>query len=86
MIRKHHNHKLQTNPRHRKKESHHNHETLRRQRKQSNQLSLPHKDYCKLELSYSNVQQNKDQLHTPTMGVIINTNSTTKGPPPQSGQ
>ena len=47
MIRKYHNHKLQTNPWHRKEEPHNNHETPGRQTKQSNQLSLPHQDECK---------------------------------------
>ena len=40
MIRKYHNHKLQTNPWHREEEPHNNHETPGRQIKQSNQLSL----------------------------------------------
>ena len=44
MIRKYHNHKLQTNPRHREGEPHNNHMTPGRQNKQSNQLSLPHQD------------------------------------------
>ena len=47
MIRKYHNHKLQINPWHREEEPHNNHETPRRQTKQSNQLSLPHQDDCK---------------------------------------
>ena len=42
MIRKYHNHKLQTNPWHREEEPHNNHETPGRQTKQSNQPSLPH--------------------------------------------
>ena len=41
MIRKYHNHKLQTN---REEEPHNNHETPGRQTKQSNQLSLPYQD------------------------------------------
>ena len=47
MIRKYHNHKLQTNPWHREEEPHNNQETPGRQTKQSNQLSLPHQDDCK---------------------------------------
>ena len=39
--------KLQTNPWHREEEPHNNHETPGRQTKQSNQLSLPHRDDCK---------------------------------------
>ena len=40
MIRKYHNHKLQTNPWYHGEEPHNNHETPGRQTKQSNQLSL----------------------------------------------
>ena len=46
MIRKYHNHKLQTNPWDREEEPHNNHETQGRQAKQSNQLSLPFQDDC----------------------------------------
>ena len=46
MIRKYHNHKLQTTPWHREEEPPNNHETPGRQIKQSNQLSLPHQDDC----------------------------------------
>ena len=42
-------HKLQTNSWHREEEPHNNHETSARQTKQSNQLSLPNQDDCKLE-------------------------------------
>ena len=41
---------LQTNPLHREKEPHNNHETPGRQTKQSNQLSLPHQDDCKTKM------------------------------------
>ena len=41
MIRKYHNHKLQTTPWHREEEHLNHHETPGRQIKQSNQLSLP---------------------------------------------
>ena len=44
MIRKYHNHKLQTTPWHREEEPLHHHETPGRQIKQSNQLSLAHQD------------------------------------------
>ena len=47
MIRKYHNHKLQTNPWHREKEPHNNHETPGRQTNQSNQFSLPYQADCK---------------------------------------
>ena len=46
MIRKYHNHKLQTTPWHREEEPLIHHETPGRQIKQSNQLSLPHQDDC----------------------------------------
>ena len=46
MIRKYHNHKLQTTQRHREEEPLNHHETPGRQIKQSNQLSLPHQDDC----------------------------------------
>ena len=42
MVRKFHNHKLQTNPWHCEEEPHSNHEALGKQTKQSNQISLPH--------------------------------------------
>ena len=45
MIRKYHNHKLQTTPWHREEEPLNHHETPGRQIKQSNQLSLPHQDF-----------------------------------------
>ena len=44
MIRKYHNHKLQTTPWHRQEEPLNHHKTPGRQIKQSNQLSLPHQD------------------------------------------
>ena len=47
MVRKHHNYKLQANPWNREEERPNNHERLRRQTKQNNQLSLPHQDDCK---------------------------------------
>ena len=40
MIKKYHNHKLQTNPWQREEEPHNNHETPGRQTKQSNQVVL----------------------------------------------
>ena len=49
MIRKYHNHKLQTTLWHREEESLNHHETPGRQIKQSNQLSLPIKMIAILE-------------------------------------
>ena len=46
MIRKYHNQKPQTTPRHRKEELLNHHKTPGRQIKQSNQLSLPRQDDC----------------------------------------
>ena len=48
MIRKYHNHKLQTTPWHREEELLNRHKTPGRQIKQSNQLSLPHQVFCML--------------------------------------
>ena len=39
-----------------------------------------------LEWTQSNVQQNIEQLQTPTMGVTINKKSTTTEPPPLNEQ
>ena len=85
MIRKYHNHKLQTNPWQREEQTHNNHETPGRQTKQSNQLSLslfPIKMIAILEWTSNNVQQNIEQLQTHTMGLTINDKSTTTESPP----
>ena len=50
MIRKYHNHKLQTRPWHRDEEPHSNHETLGRKTKQNNPLLLHHQDDCKTRM------------------------------------
>ena len=50
MIRKSHTHKLQENPWHRGEEPHNNDETPGRQTKQSNQLSLTHRDDYKTRM------------------------------------
>ena len=50
MIRKYHNHKLQTTRWHREEEPLNHHETPGRQIKQSNQLSLPHQDDCNTKM------------------------------------
>ena len=57
-------------------------ETPGRQIKKSNQLSLPIKMIAILEWASSNVQQNIEQLQTPTMGVTINKKSKITEPPP----
>ena len=80
MIRKYHNHKLQTNPWHREEEPHNYHETPGRQIKQSNSSLFPIKMIAKLELTYSNAQQNIEQLQNLIIGVTINNESTTTEP------
>ena len=50
MVRKYHNHKMQTKLWHREEEPHNNHETPGRQTKQSNQYSLPNQDDCKTRM------------------------------------
>ena len=62
MIRKYHNHKPQPYSWHRKEEPHNNHEIPGRQTKQSNQLSLPHQDDCKIimDIKYRTIQCPKD--------------------------
>ena len=71
MIRKYHNHTMQTNPRHRKEELQniYNNTTFVRQQKQSNQLSLHLQDDCKRERKQSNAYQTKISTEPPqTMG------------------
>ena len=50
MIRKYHNHKLQTNPWHHAEEPHNNQQTQGRQAKQFNQLSHPHQNDCQTRM------------------------------------
>ena len=54
MIRKYHNYKLQTTPRHREEEPFNHHETPGRKFKQSNQLSLSKTCTCKVTLKLHN--------------------------------
>ena len=58
MIRKYHNHKLQTNPWHREEKTHNNHEIPGRQTNQSNQFSLSHQDFFKTSIGHK-VTHNK---------------------------
>ena len=78
MIRKYHNHKLQTDPWHCEEEPHNNHETPGRQTK----LPLPHQDDCKTRMDIKYIEQ----LQTPTMGVTLSNKSTTTEPPPHRQQ
>ena len=80
MIRKYHNHKLQTNPWHREEEPHNNHQ----EDKQSKATSslFPIAMIAKLEWKQSNAQQNIEQLQNPTIFCSnkqqrINNNRTT---------
>ena len=61
MIRKYHNHKLQTTPWHREEEPLNHHETPGRQIQQSNQLSLPHQDDCNTTITDSHNGSNNKQ-------------------------
>ena len=70
MIRKYHNHKLQTTPWHREEEPLNHHETPGRQIKQAISSLFPIKMIA------------IEQLQTPTMGVTINKKSTTTETPP----
>ena len=63
MIRKYHNHKLQTNPWNREEEPHNNHETQGRQTKQSKQLSFPRQDDCKTRMDI-NIRTTKHGILT----------------------
>ena len=78
MFRKYHNHKLQTNPWYREEEPHTT-VTRRQEDKLSKATSslFPIKMTAKLEGTQRNVEQNIEQLHTPTIGVTINNKSTT---------
>ena len=69
MIRNYHNHKLHTNPWHREEEPHNNHETHGRQLSKATNFLFPFKMITKLEWTLSNVQQNLEQLQTPTVGI-----------------
>ena len=67
MIRKYHNHKLQTNPRHLEEalQDIYSNKTSKRQQKQSNRLSLPRQDDCKARKD-TKFCIKTDQHRTPT--------------------
>ena len=69
MIRKYRNHKPQTTLWHREEEPLNHHETLGRQIKQSNQLSLPHQDDCNTRT---------DTKHSTTKHITITDSHNTK--------
>ena len=69
MTRKYLNHTLQNNPQHHEEElqNSNSHKTAGRQAKQSNLISLSHKDDLKQEWTQSTAQQNREQTQNPTM-------------------
>ena len=77
MIRKYHNHKLQTNLLFREQELYNNHEKPGRKQSKATSCLFPIKMIAKLEWTQSNAQQNIEQLQNTTMGVTINNESTT---------
>ena len=83
MIRKYHNHKLQTNTWHLFSKSH---TTITRHQedKQSKATSslFPIEMIAKIEWTQSDAMQNIEQLQNPTMGVTINNESITTEPSP----
>ena len=82
MIRKYHNHKLQTTRSTARKSrpttTRHQEDKLSK----ANSPLFPIKMIAILERTQINAQQNIEQLQTPTMGVTINKKSTTTEPPP----
>ena len=82
MIKKYHNHKLQTNPWHREEEPHNNHETPGRQTKQNNHLSFPRGDDCKTRIDTKLRTTEHEQIQNPTLGLTINNETTTITEPP----
>ena len=82
MIRKYHNHILQTNPRHREEEPQNNNN--HKEDKPSNATSslFPNKMIANLERTQGNTQQNMEQTQNHTMGATINNKSTTIELPP----
>ena len=84
MVRKDHNHNVLTNLWHREVEPRKNHETPKRQTKQSNQLSLPHQDGCKTRMDiklrttkhrkntdFQNGSYNKQQVNINTTTILV---------------
>ena len=69
MIRKYHDHKLQTKPRHREEEKHNNHETYEDKLTKATSSSHPIKMIAKPEWTQSNAQQITEQLQNPTTGA-----------------
>ena len=70
MVRKYHNHKLQTNLWHRGEEPHNNNKTPGRQKSKVTSSRFPIKMIAKLEWTQSNAKQNIEQLQNPQNGSI----------------
>ena len=76
MIRKYHDHKLQTNPWHRKKEPRNNHETPGSQKKSKTTSSFfPIKMIAKLERTQSIAQQNIEKFQQQQQNHRLKTDS-----------
>ena len=74
MIRKYHNYTLQTNPWLCEEEPHNNHN---HQESKATDFFFPIKMIEKLERTQSNTQENLEQTQNPTMGAVINNETTT---------
>ena len=74
MIRKYHNHKLQTTPWHREEEPLNHHETPGRQIKQSNQPSHPHQDDCntRMDIKQRTTKHNVNDNDKKTIQSLTN--------------
>ena len=77
MIRKYHNHKLQTTPWYLEEEPLNHHETPGRQIKQSNQLSLPHQDDCNARMDTTKHRTITDSHNGSNNIQKVNNNRTT---------
>ena len=88
MTRKWHNHKLQTNLRHREEEAQNTNSnsniTSKGNLSYSNEFSLPQRDDCKTRGGTKYCAKNKDQTQTShkAIGATINNDSTTTEPLP----
>ena len=82
MIRKYHNHTLQTNPRHREDKLHKIHKTPGEQLSKATSSLFPIKMITQLKSILRNVQLIMEQTQNPTMGATINNESATTEPLP----
>ena len=77
MIRKYHNHTLQTNPRHREDKLHKIHKTPGEQLSKATSSLFPIKMITQLKSIHRNVKLIMEQTQNPTIGATINNNRTT---------